>query len=97
MHLTRWMPWPVEVALEVIAGCLVLYLLRVNYLLRGTPLHFQKLAGPRWTPEILRNAYRQLLENPIDYTDQLPSKQDRRYIITGGAGESKATAAGYSL
>ncbi|RYO73923.1 hypothetical protein DL766_005882 [Monosporascus sp. MC13-8B] len=65
---------------------LILYLLRVDQLLRRTPAEVRKLSGPRWTPEELRKTYKRLEEIPIEYTDRLPRKVDRRYVVTGGSG-----------
>ncbi|KAI1770984.1 NAD(P)-binding protein [Hypoxylon cercidicola] len=65
---------------------LTLYLYRVNQLLSETPDEVRKLAGSRWTPDQLRETYRKLQEKPIDYTDKLPPKLERRYIVTGGSG-----------
>ncbi|KAI0179715.1 NAD(P)-binding protein [Hypoxylon sp. FL1284] len=62
------------------------YLYRVNQLLSGTPDEVRKLAGPRWTPDQLRETYKRLQDKPIDYTDKLPPKLDRRYVVTGGSG-----------
>ncbi|KAI1438105.1 hypothetical protein GGR50DRAFT_641555 [Xylaria sp. CBS 124048] len=62
------------------------YLFRVNQLLRGTPEEARRLAGPRWTPELLKDTYERLQKNPIDYTHKLPPKLDRRYVVTGGSG-----------
>lgn len=74
-------------ALWTILAVLTLYLYRVNQLLSGTPDEVRKLAGSRWTPNQLKDTYRRLQEKPIDYTDKLPPKLDRRYVVTGGSGE----------
>ncbi|KAI2469043.1 NAD(P)-binding protein [Annulohypoxylon bovei var. microspora] len=65
---------------------LVVYLFRVNQLLSGTPDGIRKLSGSRWTPIQLKETYERLQVNPIDYTDKLPPKLERRYIVTGGSG-----------
>ncbi|KAI0382459.1 NAD(P)-binding protein [Hypomontagnella monticulosa] len=65
---------------------LILYLLRVNQLLSGTPDEVRKLSGSRWTPDELKKTYKRLEENPIDYTDKLLPKLERRYVVTGGSG-----------
>lgn len=66
---------------------LFLYLLRVNQLLSGTPDEVRKLSGSRWTQDKLKKTYERLEESPIDYTDKLPPKLERRYVVTGGSGE----------
>ncbi|KAI0391536.1 NAD(P)-binding protein [Xylariaceae sp. FL0594] len=77
-----WVKWAL---LAVIAG-VFLYLFRVNQQLSGTPDEVRRLSGPRWTPELLRETYERLERDPIDYTDRLPPRLDRRYIVTGGSG-----------
>ena len=66
---------------------LVLYLLRIDQLLRRTPDEVKQLSGPRWTRAQLQKTYERLKETPISYNDKLPPKLDRRYVITGGSGE----------
>lgn len=63
------------------------YLYRINSLLKGVPDEVRKLAGSRWTEDQLRKTYHQLQINEIDYTNKIPPKQDRRYIVTGGNGK----------
>ena len=79
-------PWIPYTACLLIA-CLVAYLARVNYMMRGTPEEVRLLAGERWTPQLLREKYEELQRRPVDYTSQLPPKLDRRYIVTGGSGK----------
>jgi hypothetical protein len=69
------------------AAVTIAYLWHVNRCLLRVPKEVQELSGPRWTPEELRKKYKELENNPIDYTSKLPPKQDRRYIVTGGNGE----------
>ncbi|KAH9991507.1 NAD(P)-binding protein [Xylariaceae sp. FL0662B] len=64
----------------------IVYLFRVNQLLNGTPDELRELSGSRWTPAQLKETYRRLEEKPIDYTDKIPPKLDRRYVVTGGSG-----------
>ncbi|KAK3985664.1 hypothetical protein QBC44DRAFT_334576 [Cladorrhinum sp. PSN332] len=68
---------------------LVAYLARLNQLLLGTPDEIKKVSPTRWTKELLHDTYERLHKNPIStssYAHQIPSKLDRRYIITGGSG-----------
>ncbi|KAI1459761.1 NAD(P)-binding protein [Annulohypoxylon moriforme] len=77
-----WVP----AALGTVLALVVLYLYRVNQLLSGTPDEIRKLSGSRWTPNQLKATYKRLQDNPIDYTDKLPPKLERRYVVTGGSG-----------
>ncbi|TRX96053.1 hypothetical protein FHL15_003195 [Xylaria flabelliformis] len=77
-----WLQW----ALAAATLATLAYLVRVNRLLSGTPEEVTRLAGPRWTPDLLKKTYERLEKHPIDYTNKLPPKLDRRYVITGGSG-----------
>ncbi|KAI5863827.1 NAD(P)-binding protein [Durotheca rogersii] len=76
--------WAVWAALAL----LLLYLLRVNQLLSQTPDEIRKLSGPRWTRAQLEATYKRLQDSPLDYTDKIPPKLDRRYVVTGGSAVS---------
>ncbi|GAP85054.2 putative cholesterol dehydrogenase [Rosellinia necatrix] len=73
-------------ALAVAAFAALAYLVRINQQLSGTPEEVRRLSGPRWTPDLLRETYERLQQQPIDYTHKLPPKLDRRYVVTGGSG-----------
>ncbi|KAI1076032.1 NAD(P)-binding protein [Whalleya microplaca] len=77
--------WPWLALWTALAG-IIFYLYRVNQLLSGTPDEVRKLSGSRWTPAQLKETYQRLQEKPIDYTDKIPPKLDRRYVVTGGSG-----------
>lgn len=64
----------------------IAYLVRLNVMLKGTPAEARGIVTP-WTEELRRKAYKELENNPVDWTADLPPKLDRRYIITGGNGE----------
>ena len=69
---------------------LVLYLVRLNQLLLGTPDEIKKIASERWTKDVILDTYRRLEDKPItttSYSQQIPPKLERRYIVTGGSGE----------
>lgn len=68
---------------------LLIYLIRINQLLKRVPIEVQRFYGQPWTPEALRKTYRQLEKRPIDYTHKLPPRLYRRYLITGGNGENE--------
>ncbi|KAI1817668.1 NAD(P)-binding protein [Poronia punctata] len=77
-----WASWAVIV---FVTGVLA-YLMRVNTQLSGTPEAVKRLSPSQWTPDLLKRTYERLERNPVDYTDKLPPKLDRRYIVTGGSG-----------
>ncbi|KAF5569532.1 cholesterol dehydrogenase [Fusarium phyllophilum] len=72
--------------LGVFFVALILYLRRINRLLKETPHQVGQLRGKPWTPELLRQTYEALEKSPINFDGRLPSKLDRRYIVTGGNG-----------
>lgn len=82
--MSAWLLWALVRAAPII---ILAYLARVNHQLSGTPKEVRRLAGTRWTPDILREAYKRLEQHPIDYTHKLPPRLDRRYVVTGGSGE----------
>ncbi|KAF9774769.1 hypothetical protein IL306_007199 [Fusarium sp. DS 682] len=65
---------------------LVLYLQRINRLLKETPHEVGQLRDKPWTPELLKKTYETLEKSPLDLNGRLPPKLDRRYIVTGGNG-----------
>jgi hypothetical protein len=86
MSLSFWIGW-LNWAPYAFIGLLALYLFRLNQLLKAIPSEVRKLSGSRWTTEQLKETYDRLAIHPIEYTDQLPPKLGRRYIVTGGSGE----------
>ncbi|ETS73489.1 hypothetical protein PFICI_14435 [Pestalotiopsis fici W106-1] len=76
----------VRPVIYMLAGFVFLYLLRINQLLKGTPDEIRKLAGSPWTADLLKETGARLCQKPIDYTGQLPARQERRYVVTGGNG-----------
>jgi len=78
-----WVNW----ALLAVAVGVLLYLVRVNRQLSGTPEEVRRLSRTRWTPDLLKATYEKLDRNPMDYAHKLPPKLDRRYVVTGGSGE----------
>ncbi|KAK8097426.1 hypothetical protein PG984_016565 [Apiospora sp. TS-2023a] len=67
-------------------GLLLTYLFRINYLLKGTPEEVRKLADSSWQPAHLKEVYEKVRAHRVDYTANLPPKQNRRYVVTGGSG-----------
>lgn len=80
-----WLLWALARAAPIIM--ILAYLARVNHQLGGTPREVRRLAGPRWTPDVLKGTYKRFEQHPIDYTDKLPPRLHRRYVVTGGSGE----------
>ncbi|KAI8631852.1 NAD(P)-binding protein [Xylariaceae sp. FL1651] len=78
--------WAATWVLSAVAFAILAYLVRVNQQLSGIPEEVRRLTGPRWTPDLLKKTYKRLQEHPIDYTDKLPPRLERRYIVTGGSG-----------
>ncbi|KAI1473573.1 NAD(P)-binding protein [Daldinia eschscholtzii] len=76
----------VLVVFWTVPAVLILYLFRINQLLSRTPDEVRKLSGSRWTTDQLKETYKRLQENPIDYTSKIPPKLERRYVVTGGSG-----------
>ncbi|KAH8668932.1 hypothetical protein BX600DRAFT_510984 [Xylariales sp. PMI_506] len=85
MAITGLLDW-LPTALCAGFALVLLYLLRINQIMKRTPAEVQKLTGKPWTPELLRETYQKLEKEPIDYVPLLPPKLDRRYIVTGGSG-----------
>jgi hypothetical protein len=74
---------------------LVAYLVRLNQLLLRTPDQIKNLASARWEKGLLRDTYRRLEKQPVEtrhYANRIPPKLERRYIVTGGSGESMLRA-----
>jgi hypothetical protein len=81
---------PISHVVVALAGFLVLYLVQLNRLLSSTPDDVRKLAPTRWTTRQLSQTYHRLEARPITtatYASRIPSRLDRRYIVTGGSGE----------
>ncbi|KAK7941554.1 uncharacterized protein PG986_013941 [Apiospora aurea] len=70
----------------IAVALLVAYLARINYLLKGTPEEVRKLTDSPWQPAKLKEIFEKLRTHPVDYTANLPPRQSRRYIVTGGSG-----------
>lgn len=85
-----------DLAVVVVLAVLVAaYLIRLNQLLLHTPDEIKKMASTTWTKELLRDTYRRLERHPVEarhYANRIPPKLERRYIVTGGSGESALSA-----
>lgn len=65
---------------------LILYLVHINNAFYEVPEHTRKLSAPEWTDEEIRNTYKRVCENPIDFASHLPPALERRYVVVGGSG-----------
>ena len=65
----------------------ILYLYHVNRGMLEVPEGTRRLSPRRWTVDQIKSAYKKNLKNPIDVTESLPPKQQRRYIVVGGSGK----------
>lgn len=78
--------------LAVILSCFVivgiLYVYHVNRAMYTVPEEARKLSPHRWTVDEIKAAYKKAVHDPVDVTESLPPKQDRRYIVVGGSGTS---------
>lgn len=82
---------PLLTAATVAFVLVLLYLVRLNQLLLGTPDEIKTLTPTKWTKDLLRETYRRLEADPIttsSYAKRIPPRLERRYIVTGGSGES---------
>ncbi|KAK5655495.1 hypothetical protein OQA88_5766 [Cercophora sp. LCS_1] len=67
----------------------LVYLIRLNQVLSGTPDEIGRLSPTRWTRELLLQTLERLQATPIttkSYAHRIPPKLERRYIVTGGSG-----------
>jgi hypothetical protein len=64
----------------------VLYIYHVNHAMCDVPEDARNLSPHRWTINEIKAAYKKAVHNPIDVTESLPARQNRRYIVVGGSG-----------
>ena len=75
--------------------CLVLYALRLNWVLSHTPQEAAACAGEPLTKEYIQDAFERVKRDGIDWVGKLPPRKDRRYIVVGGSGEFFRISDGY--
>lgn len=62
------------------------YFWRLNKVMGGTPAEAIQASPFRWADHEIKETYKRVKSNPIDWTKHLPPKANRRYVITGGSG-----------
>ncbi|KAL7927499.1 hypothetical protein ACQKWADRAFT_276946 [Trichoderma austrokoningii] len=77
-----------QVSLALVGGviCLVLYLLKLNWVLSHTPQDVVDRAGEPLTPEYVKDVFERVKKDGLDWKGKLPPRKDRRYIVVGGSG-----------
>ncbi|PTB59328.1 hypothetical protein M431DRAFT_478415 [Trichoderma harzianum CBS 226.95] len=73
--------------LAVGAICLVLYMVRLNWVLSHTPQEVVDRAGEPLTRDHVRDVFERVRREGIDWEGKLPRRKDRRYIVVGGSEE----------
>lgn len=79
---------PMTTMVILLAVGSVLYLWRINHLMKTVPKEALEASPDRWTRQQVRETYERLLKKPISFAEHLPPKQDRRYVVIGGSGRS---------
>jgi len=64
----------------------VAWLVRVNAAMHSVPEGARRASPRRWTAEELRETYRRVEEQPVDFGKLLPPRLGRRYVVVGGSG-----------
>jgi hypothetical protein len=78
-----------QALLALVGGivCLVLYLLKLNWVLSHTPQDVVDRARVPLTREYVQDVFERVKKDGIDWEGKLPPRKDRRYIVVGGSGE----------
>ncbi|KAI1659678.1 NAD(P)-binding protein [Daldinia decipiens] len=78
-----------QILYTAIATLLVIgiaWIWKLNSALKQTPPEVLAVSPHRWTEQEIKDTYRRIEANPIDWVKQLPPRLNRRYIVTGGCG-----------
>lgn len=65
---------------------LVLYLFHAQRAMEKVPAEVLNISPHRWLEKEIKDTYKRLQADPIDFTGRLPPKLDRRYVVVGGSG-----------
>lgn len=78
-----------QILLALVGGvvCLVLYLLKLNWVLSHTPQEVVDRAGEPLTREYIKDVFERVKKDGFGSEEKLPPRKDRRYIIVGGSGK----------
>ena len=91
MELVQMEKIPLLVIFSCLTILIIVYLVRLNSLLRGTPEEIARISPTRWTEQVVLETYARLTSSPLKtstYKNKIPPRLDRRYVVTGGSGES---------
>ena len=64
----------------------LLYLYHVDRGMTQVPDEAHRFSPRRWTVDEIKQAYERNVHSPVNVTEHLPPKQNRRYVIVGGSG-----------
>ncbi|KAI1821242.1 dehydrogenase-like protein [Xylaria intraflava] len=64
----------------------VAYFWRLNQLMSQTPPEAIYASPYRWADHEIRETYKRIKANPINWIKHAPPKANRRYVVTGGSG-----------
>ena len=64
----------------------LLYLYHVDRGMSQVPDEAHRFSPRRWTVDEIKQAYQRNVDSPVNVTEHLPPKQNRRYVIVGGSG-----------
>lgn len=64
----------------------LLYLYHVDRGMTQVPDEAHRFSPHRWTVDEIKQAYERNVHSPVNVTQNLPPKQNRRYVIVGGSG-----------
>ncbi|KAI1426863.1 3-beta hydroxysteroid dehydrogenase/isomerase [Xylaria sp. FL1777] len=76
----------VKWAAAVLFALGVAYIWRLNNVMNSTPPDAVRASPYRWADTEIKDTYKRIKANPIDWAKYLPPKANRRYVITGGSG-----------
>ncbi|KAI1177429.1 3-beta hydroxysteroid dehydrogenase/isomerase [Nemania sp. FL0916] len=62
------------------------YLWRLNKVMGQTPPEVARATPYRWADHEVKETYKRIKADPIDWAKHLPPKANRRYVVTGGSG-----------
>lgn len=79
------MAYPILSAGAAVVGLLAFYLWRINLSWKYVPSEGR--LSP-WTAEQMHEAYERIKKNRLDFSNILPPRLDRRYMVVGGSGLS---------